>query len=438
MADVDTRTAPRLPATQRAAAILPVAGTLGAGVQMMPLSDVITGAEAIALVDAVLGTGWKTAGISAADARALIATWARASGASGTVPDGRIPAGIARLAGAIFGGAVEVPTPTVDAHAATKGYVDANAGTGTGTGGVLDVDTDPVASDANRVTIIVGDGQARIVEITRETNANASADFADYADDDYLFTRNNEPSPTSYAVGKFYFNRISHLLREVYRNSFSQKRWQDKAWNTALVTGARYRGVFGSDDIAVDHLHNSGDVYYNSNTLLLRVASNLVAAGTVNITYRLVRLARADEAALLAGATFAGATGGIAPVADTDFAIKSYVDGLRPLPPTSVHRTAISVNATLSEAEVLAGTTSADGNFLVPTWSGGRRFIFLCVLEDENDIVSISTGGIDVFGVFERVTGTIMVDSLSYKCWKTISDQSDAASGITYVAMLGT
>ena len=151
-----------------------------------------------------------------------------------------------------------------------------------------------------------------------------------------------------------------------------------------------------------------------------------------------MRLARADEAALLAGATFAGATGGIAPVADTDFAIKSYVDGLRPLPPTSVHRTAISVNATLSEAEVLAGTTSADGNFLVPTWSGGRRFIFLCVLEDENDIVSISTGGIDVFSVFERVTGTIMVDSLSYKCWKTISDQSDAASGITYVAMLGT
>ena len=67
-----------------------------------------------------------------------------------------------------------------------------------------------------------------------------------------------------------------------------------------------------------------------------------------------------------------------------------------------------------------------------------RRYIFLCVRNSENDIESIATGGIDIFVAFMRVAGTATYDSVVYKCWRTINDQSTAASGITYTVRLAT
>ena len=64
----------------------------------------------------------------------------------------------------------------------------------------------------------------------------------------------------------------------------------------------------------------------------------------------------------------------------------------------------------------------------MPTWTGGRRFLYIGVPEDENDVTGISTGGIDVFHAWERVTGVLF----AHKWWKTINDQSDAASGVVY------
>ena len=105
--------------------------------------------------------------------------------------------------------------------------------------------------------------------------------------------------------------------------------------------------------------------------------------------------------AALAGAVFTGAVSGPAPAADAHLATKAYVDGLHPLPPAQMHLTAISTDDALSSAEANAGNTSQDGNFVVPTWTNDRRYIFLCVRNSENDIESIATGGIDIFVAFD-------------------------------------
>ncbi|MDE0357681.1 MAG: hypothetical protein OXN92_08045 [Gammaproteobacteria bacterium] len=58
---VDVRTAPELQDSERADAILPVAGRLGEGPKRLPLSNVMTGAEIVAKLDAYFGgTDWRT------------------------------------------------------------------------------------------------------------------------------------------------------------------------------------------------------------------------------------------------------------------------------------------------------------------------------------------------------------------------------------------
>ena len=57
---VGLRTAPELQDSERANAILPVAGRLGEGPKRLPLSNVMTADEIIAKIDAGIGTGWRT------------------------------------------------------------------------------------------------------------------------------------------------------------------------------------------------------------------------------------------------------------------------------------------------------------------------------------------------------------------------------------------
>ena len=57
---VDLRTAQELADDERANAILPVAGRLGEGPKMLALSNVMTGAEIVAKIDAEIGQGWRT------------------------------------------------------------------------------------------------------------------------------------------------------------------------------------------------------------------------------------------------------------------------------------------------------------------------------------------------------------------------------------------
>ena len=104
------------------------------------------------------------------------------------------------------------------------------------------------------------------------------------------------------------------------------------------------------------------------------------------------------------------------------------LEGGMPPPQDHTNRAAISTDTSLEEAEVNAGTTSTTGDITLPTWDSGRRYVFIGVPEDEDDITGISSGGIDIFHGFVRVAGVLH----EHKWWRTITDQSTVASGITY------
>ena len=121
-----------------------------------------------------------------------------------------------------------------------------------------------------------------------------------------------------------------------------------------------------------------------------------------------------------------GTQTGITVTLQTDGSIDFVVSSM----PVGDHsrRGAISTDVTLDQAEYDASTTTTDATLTMPTWSGGRRYLFIGIPEDEGDLTGISTGGIDIFNSWERVTGVI----LAHKWWRTTDDQSDVASGVTY------
>ena len=85
-------------------------------------------------------------------------------------------------------------------------------------------------------------------------------------------------------------------------------------------------------------------------------------------------------AALLAGATFKGATGGIAPVGNTDFVTKGYADanyGGTPTPVTAHDLIAgWSADTTITDAEITAGATSTTNSVVLPL-STGSFYMFV-------------------------------------------------------------
>ena len=138
-----------------------------------------------------------------------------------------------------------------------------------------------------------------------------------------------------------------------------------------------------------------------------------------------------DLKASVSGATFTGATGGIAPVAASDFVTKEYADANYsggPVVGDHTRRGAISTDETLEQTEVDAGTTSTNQKIIMPTWVGGKRYLYIGVPSNEGDIIGVMAGSFDVFTAWERVSGTLF----GHKWWKTIESQSDVASGTTY------
>ena len=140
--------------------------------------------------------------------------------------------------------------------------------------------------------------------------------------------------------------------------------------------------------------------------------------------------------ARLAGATFTGAAAGITPTADAHFATKAYVDGL--LAPVQDHTNfiAISADTTFDPSEFTdagTGDSSTTTSLVVPTFSGVDRYIAIAVPDAEGDITAITQGGFPIFSSWERISGTIEINSVTHKVWRTTAIQSDLASGLTYV-----
>ena len=101
---------------------------------------------------------------------------------------------------------------------------------------------------------------------------------------------------------------------------------------------------------------------------------------------------------------------------------------------THTNYIALSPDNAFSEAEFLAGNSTMTMNMVVPTFtSPPNQFIGIAVPDDEGDITDIRSGGISTFGGFVRIAGTININSVAHKVWRTIGASTDAASGTTYV-----
>ena len=61
-----------------------------------------------------------------------------------------------------------------------------------------------------------------------------------------------------------------------------------------------------------------------------------------------------------------------------------------------------------------------------------ERFLGFAVPDAEPDITDITTGGFDVFMAFERISGTITIQGVDYKVWRSRVIQNDRASGVLY------
>ena len=92
------------------------------------------------------------------------------------------------------------------------------------------------------------------------------------------------------------------------------------------------------------------------------------------------------------------------------------------------HYALIDENGVLTEQEAMNRMEFDTNEFQMPTWTSGRRFLFIGVRENGPDIRQITQGGFNVFSAFERVPGVI--DGI--KWWKTRNSQTTEASGATY------
>ena len=110
-----------------------------------------------------------------------------------------------------------------------------------------------------------------------------------------------------------------------------------------------------------------------------------------------------EDVVRLSGATFKGATGGIAPVGDTDFVTKEYADanysggGSTPTPtPVTAHDLIAgwSADTSISDAEITAGATSDTNSVVLPTGSGSLYMFIWRADADGGDPSEVHISGV--------------------------------------------
>ena len=164
---------------------------------------------------------------------------------------------------------------------------------------VLDIDDNPTSPD-NDLAVVVGDGQARVVEHYETPGTNAAdGGLADFTHANYTGTfANDSAAGTQTSVGEFYFNRHDHQFRERTGTVLASAIFQDFDIRTVLLSGSRYRGDYPTDQEGLNHSVQPGDVFYNTALVRVRVTSvNFSAGSSPQTHHRYTRLAQAEEVA---------------------------------------------------------------------------------------------------------------------------------------------
>lgn len=116
--------------------------------------------------------------------------------------------------------------------------------------------------------------------------------------------------------------------------------------------------------------------------------------------------------AALAGATFVGATGGIAPVNDSDFVTKGYADANYAGGSTPTAHDLIvgwSADANISNAEITAGASSSTNSVVIPTATGNQHlFVWRADADGGNPTEVHIAGGGNSRNIFGTATARMV------------------------------
>ena len=160
---------------------------------------------------------------------------------------------------------------------------------------VLDAEDHPAYDEDSRDKIVVGDGQARLTEITRVRQTNPTGTWTTFAHADFVGVRASDPATGS--VGEWYFNSHNRHFLTVTSVLFGSPIWEDAApqGHIGIPSAARFRGSYGSNALGLSHVERDGDLYFNINSNDLRQVSSFVAGTAASVFGEAKRLARADE-----------------------------------------------------------------------------------------------------------------------------------------------
>lgn len=185
--------------------------------------------------------------------------------------------------------------------------------------------------------------------------------------------------------------------------------------------------VVGYSDAAPTAENHTEPLIWSGGRLYIRLADG--SYSIVPIGSPASGLDRAGVLALMAAAVDGNTETGITVTFENEK--YNFVVGGSP-PATHTRRIAISADASLSEAEALAGGTSETNDLIVPAYAGVRRYIFIGIPESAGTITGFSTGSLDVTRAFERAAD-VVVSGTNYRWWRTRGDQSDLAAGRDYM-----
>ena len=181
---------------------------------------------------------------------------------------------------------------------------DTDGSGGSGGGGVSDYNaltnrpvlSNVAAASAATVGKLVLNGDD--AELTRETvhhqQTAATATWADYSNAKYLGAFNTAPLPVGRSAGTWYFD-IPHKRARLVSVGGPVANWLD-AGIGAVISGASYIGEFANDAEATLHANAINNVYWDTTTQKLRLASAFTAAsGTETKTQEFIRVATGED-----------------------------------------------------------------------------------------------------------------------------------------------
>ena len=111
--------------------------------------------------------------------------------------------------------------------------------------------------------------------------------------------------------------------------------------------------------------------------------------------------------------------------------------GISPRPPDYKIRFGLSLDATFTGKEMLDGTSSTTPTIVMPLY-GQKSFCAWGVPDNTGDIIDVTQGGFSWFIALVRIPGTVIVDGVDYKLWRTVELQNTNPADVNFIVTQAT